>query len=109
MERADFERREFRDLDVYAAAYQEILALYYGHNNGNIGMSCRYLASRIHCCNNVPAAAIRKLISAGLVEVGSPSRVGAPMHQARTYRLMHKKCDLTGMRPWKPSNPKKAA
>lgn len=76
-------------------AWLEIGFLYYGANNGCIGVSSRLLADRIGLTPSTAARAIRQLIKWGFLDLIKQSSF-SQKKRAAEYRLTHLNCDVTG-------------
>jgi hypothetical protein len=76
----------------------ELMAEYYGSNNGRIVMSVRMLGTRLNCSQSTASRAIRDLITYGFVECSKASSF-FEKRLAAEYRMTHIKCDATGKLP----------
>jgi hypothetical protein len=88
----------FKKLSAYAqAAYYAFKRAHNGKNNGNLVMSSRMMAQRINCSPDKAAKAILELGDARLLEM-TTDYVRGDDAQARAYRLLEHKCNVSGMR-----------
>jgi hypothetical protein len=99
-----FDGKAFRALPALArCAYFEFIRAYNGRNNGDLVMSARMMAELLGCGRTCAAEAIRQLVDARLIEMTGASVFGEkPL--ARTYRIIDRKCDISGMRAGWASN-----
>lgn len=83
----------------------EIIDRHDGINNGFIGLGVRELADELVCSTSTANRALAELDDAGLIR---PVKLGSYKHKtkwATEWRLMFKRCDVTGDAPvknWKP-------
>jgi hypothetical protein len=104
LNRRTFESNAFRGLSVTArAAYIEIGIRFFGANNGAISVSSRWLGERLGTGKSTAARALKELVNAGIIEITSRGS-WADEPEASCYRLMDRKCDISGLRANQPSN-----
>jgi len=76
-----FECQAYRALKpVERCILQEIMFRYDGKNNGDIGLSVREAAQRVHCSKDTASQALKRLIELGFIREGQK---GSFDHKAR--------------------------
>jgi hypothetical protein len=85
---------------VARALLVEVAFLYFGSNNGRLGLSARQGAERLGCSKDTAARCFRELQDRGILEasrIGKFEAKSTPL--ASEWRLTWKKCDRSGKLP----------
>jgi Helix-turn-helix domain len=84
------ESAAWRSLSLSArCAFIEILQVYNGTNNGQLGMAVRYLAERLRCGKTTASRALEELEQKGFIGVQKVGVFGRPMG-SEYYVTMHR-------------------
>lgn len=84
------------------AVYIEVAKLYNGSNNGFLALSARSAAERCNINKDTAAAALRRLVELGFLEVVTGGSFHRKVRHAAEYRLTAYNCDKTGAKATKP-------
>jgi hypothetical protein len=79
----------------------ELLHIYNGVNNGNLGMSVRRLAERLGCSKATASRVLIELEDVGFIDTVHLGSFTRKQRRASEYRLTWLRCDLTGKLPSK--------
>ena len=89
----------WRSLDGNARAiYVELAMLYYGNNNGRIGLSVRQAARAIQVSRATASRSMARLEERGFIVAMTKGRFKLKRH-ATEWRLTEFRCDVTGQSP----------
>lgn len=102
LERSLLRSAAYRSLTPAArAVLVEILNRYYGHNNGQIGLSVRSAAETCKIGKNTANRAFHELVEKGFIVCVTPGGFSRKTRHAAEWRVTHRRCDVTGQRPSK--------
>lgn len=94
----------YRSLSLRArCAYQEIVALYDGSNNGRLALSARSLGERLRISRATATRALMELVDRGFIEAAKQGafNLKSGARRATEWRLNCYRCDATGALPSK--------
>lgn len=107
-----FQCPAYRSLSLAArCALDELLFAYNGTNNGTIGMGTRYLGSRLGRGHATATRALHELEEREFIETTKIGSFTRRNRKASEYRLLMRRCDLSGHTPakkfmqWVPASP----